>query len=188
MTQPSQVIEAIVDTLRAELGAGVADVRAISGQFGADLTDLNSLASPGLYVAMLRMPASARDYDPPAVDARMMVLCMARDPRPALGERTRDDVAMNLAAAVQAIVTRSRFQLADGTDIMTSRPTNVASTNSFNPDFARRGVALWRVEWSQTFELTAQDLEATLAQLREIRITAVVGGPDVDDVAAHAEL
>jgi hypothetical protein len=185
MTQPSKVLAAIVRTLREELGQAVA-VRTISGQFGADLTDLNTLPAPGVYVAPLRMPSSPRDYDPPATTARFMALCVARDPRPSLQEITRDDVALNLAALVQSIVIGSRFPDGAGEPTMFGAAFNVASVNSFDANLARKGLALWRVEWSQEFELTARDQADTLVKLREIHMTARVGDADTADVAATA--
>lgn len=185
MTQPSKVLAAIVRTLKEELGAGV-DVRAISGQFGAELTDLNSLASPGVYVAMLRMPDANRDYDPPAAVGRFMAVCLARDPRTNREELTRDDVAINLAAAVQSVIARTRFPDGVGHPVMHAAAFNIASTNSFAADLARKGIALWRVEWSQEFELTPRDFADTLVKLREIRMTARVGDDQTEDVAAIA--
>lgn len=185
MTQPSKVLAAIVRTLKEELGQGIA-VRPIAGLFGADLTDLNTLPAPGVYVAPLRMPASTRDYDPPSTVARFMALCIARDPRPNRHEMTRDDVALNLAAVVQSIVVRSRFPDGTGEPVFCAAASNVASVNSFDVNLARKGLALWRVEWSQEFEVTPSDAVDTLVRLREIHMTARVGDDQTEDVAAIA--
>jgi hypothetical protein len=184
VTQPSKVIAAIVSTLEAELGSDAVEVRAIAG--GGDLTALSTLATPGVYVTCVRMPVSPRDYDPPAVDGRFIALCVSRDPRPGepYFERTREDVSANLAALVQRIVSSSLFLDEDGEPVMVGQASSVASVNAFTPDLVRKGVSIWRVEWSQTFELTPRDEANTLVQLREIRMIARVGDSNTPDVAA----
>jgi phage gp37-like protein len=181
MTQPSVVIENIRSVLATKLGSAVREVRAIDGQYGndgKDLKDFISIPSPAVIVTCLGFGLNS-DFKPVTGIGHFVCWCVAR--LPAAPEKdTRGDVAADLAAALALFVDT---ELWNGK--ASKRAQKVRATNLHSTELATQGVALWSVDWIQSFEITPETVAAALNDLRKIHFTFDMGTAETPKIEAE---
>lgn len=184
MTLPSELLDAVVarlDTLLApEPGAQRVAVRAVDDTALADIVDYTTVVVPGVLVSTTSLALNGRDFDPPAVDATLVARCIARLPsRSAVSSPilSRGDVAMDLAATVEAIVAGELWGRA------VSRASRVSARNVTSRELRDKGLSMWVVTWLQTIELTERDRGQLVHAFRRLQVELELeGGTSPDAV------
>lgn len=193
MTQPAQVLDAIVRTLKGELEppspgleAQTVDVRSVD-DLSVDVFDTKTFRAPAVVVSATSMGQVGRDLGPLTVEMTFVARCYARSPTgPVSPGDSRGDVAMNLAALVaQTVEARGIWVDSGGAPAVVARATGLRVANQTTRPVAERGHALWTVTWSQQVELTSADQSALFHAFRTLDVG--IGG-DVDDPDERATM
>lgn len=182
MTQPSVVLDSIRSVLATRLGSAVKEVRIIDGEYGTEAKDLKefiSVPTPSVIVACLGFVMGQRMSGATVAHGHFVCWCVSRLPdMPA--KDTRGDVAADLASAVFFYANTERW---DGKASKNSE--RLRSTNLHSTELARQGVAIWAVDWFQSFEITPETVAATLNDLRKIHYTFNMGTAETPKIEAE---
>lgn len=180
MSTPSELLNAMVETLKTELDGAAVEVRAHAGAFGMDGKENVTVKTPGVLVSCLDGTLDPRDYDPPAGDLVWAAFC--------LSPATAPFAAMDLAALVASVVDGQRW---DGKAF--NAASRVRMRNMHTNELARKGVSIWVVTWIQGVEFNTRVKAELIKSLRGIDFAFAMGGEDAaedatPDAGATADL
>jgi hypothetical protein len=172
VSQPSQVVADIVTSLGTFLGADVAEVKAIDGDFGEDGPKFTTTKPTAVLVTCLGFRTVDYNWDPPTATAAFGVFCLAKLKD---GDLSAADVASDQAGLVAAHVSRTTFASTQ------KRATNIRATN-LRKIGERTKANVWAVEWLQEMPLTPALDPGTLNKLRTIATTYAMGDAATPDI------
>ncbi len=161
----------MIGEIKAKI-AGLRDVGPHQGPFNLDALQRYGAAAPSVRVVLTGFGKVSRHPSGQwVVPVLLAAVVITRD----VPGTDRDTAVMALVAALQLLLSASRYGRAD-----VGWPDNLDARNEYSPEFDKIGLAIWQVVWSQEIRMGDEaDEFAIIGQLSALWINntpAVVNG------------